>query len=90
MSRVNIVWGASLIIPTELETHQCIRAVYYCRRCDHLFIPPLVVELDADARACGTTSITGYALMTPQLACYHCHSVICGGWLAALLSVIHP
>lgn len=80
MSRVSVVWGVSLaldllLLPVKIETHVCIRGVHYCRRCDRLYIP---------------TALPGYTLMTPQMSCHFCHQAICGGWLAALLSILNP
>lgn len=79
----------NLSIPTIVETHRCIRAVFHCQRCDLLYVPPSMMMADQTMRACGDWNVP--FIITPpwsHFACYLCHLTACGGWLAALFAAL--
>lgn len=82
---------ANLSVPTVVETHCCVRAVFHCRRCDLLSVPPSMMMADQTVRTCGDWDVP-FVITShwSQFACYLCHLTVCGGWLAALFAALNP
>jgi hypothetical protein len=71
------------------NTHRCIRAVFYCGRCDLLYVPPSMIMADPTVRLCGDWEVP-YVVIGgwSQFACHVCHLTVCGGWLAVLFTAL--
>jgi len=77
-------------LPFDTNTHVCIGAVFYCTRCDHLFIPPITVSVDLAGRSCGSSDFALFVRMPAQLACSPCHQIRCGSLWGILATFLAP